>query len=108
MCIKNMDQLELPIQNYPHFHPLLNWLDSQKTKYQIELIRIAKDKTKSQYTKNTKEILLIAEGNGGIAIDEEVKLIKSGEIIYVRPNSLRSLISSKNNNLEVLSIQAIE
>ncbi|MGB4190977.1 MAG: hypothetical protein WBJ81_00300 [Rickettsiales bacterium] len=64
----------------------------------IEFFVIRANEVISTKTKNA-ELIIVAGGSGGVIIKGESNLIKTGDIIYVPENSLRSVANINYNEL---------
>ncbi len=70
----------------------------------IEFIIIKANEVISTKTKDA-EFIIVIKGSGGVIIKGESKLIKTGDVIYVSENSLRSIANINYNELlEVICI----
>ncbi len=54
--------------------------------------------------KNSVEIYYILQGKGIMHIDEEMEEVKSGQIVYIPPNSKQYLENTENEELKFLCI----
>jgi mannose-6-phosphate isomerase-like protein (cupin superfamily) len=77
-------------------------------KFKMTLMRIRAEEVMFRSTKNTEELIIIVGGSGGITINGEGALIKSGDIIYIPKNTIRSVANiNQEALLEVILITAI-
>jgi mannose-6-phosphate isomerase-like protein (cupin superfamily) len=83
----------------------VSYLVNNNLNCKVELIKIPTESTSSFCTKNSNEILVVVEGNGGIVINGNSSLVKNGDIIHIPSNSVRSISNLECQNLQVVSIR---
>lgn len=69
-----------------------------------ELVLIPKESVLLSSTGKNQEIIIAINGCGGIVINGFAELIKTGDIIHVYPNSIRSIANVEDEVLQVVSI----
>ncbi len=107
MILRNIDHFEFKLRNKNLLHLLLPWLKFNPQKHSIELIEVVKDSAVTLCTQNQREALIIIAGEGGVTIGAKGSLIKSGDLISVPANSVRSIANISDEPLYAVSIKYI-
>ena len=77
-------------------------------KFKMEFVKIRAEEVIFRSTKNTEELIIVVGGSGGITINGESKLIKTGDVIYIPKNVVRSIANiNQEELLQVILLTSI-
>jgi mannose-6-phosphate isomerase-like protein (cupin superfamily) len=82
-------------------HPLR---DDLKIRYSLAQAVVKPGKTTLLHRLKNSEVYYIVQGKGLMYIDDETKEIKSGEVVYIPPNSTQKIKNIGNEDLIFLCI----
>jgi mannose-6-phosphate isomerase-like protein (cupin superfamily) len=105
MYSRNIDSFEFKLENKKFIDLLLPWLQSNKEKYDIELISVQKDSAVTLCTENKRELIVVIGGEGSITISGSGSMLKFGDLICVPTYSVRSIANISDNPLYVISLK---
>jgi mannose-6-phosphate isomerase-like protein (cupin superfamily) len=72
--------------------------------YSLAYARLAPGEKSDKHLLKSNEVYYILEGVGEMTIDDETAIVEKGDIIDIPPNSVQSIKSIGDNDLEFLCI----
>ncbi len=100
MFLQNSNKYNFILTKQCNFHTLIPFIsEGEKHHWSVEYIKIAANEVVFNNTKNSEEIIIVIGGSGGATINGEGALIKAGNIIHFRKNTIRSLANVDEKEL---------
>lgn len=95
MTFENLDQNNFLLDEKFYFYPLVPFIkDGIKNEWKIEHIKIAAEEVLFNNTKDNAELIIVLSGSGGISIDGDCSLIKTGDLVHFPKNTVRSIANA--------------
>ncbi|MCT4635004.1 MAG: cupin domain-containing protein [Rickettsiales bacterium] len=103
MFIQNKDSFFLD-ENF-YFNQFIPFINKEKeNEWKINYLKIKTNEVLFHNTKDNDELIVILSGNGGITMNKESTLTKTGDLVHFPKNTIRSIANIKKEDLHVIII----
>lgn len=87
---------------FNHFMPFIT--EGKDNEWKIKYLKIKTNEVLFRNTNNNDELIIVLSGNGGITVNGEGSLIKTGDLIHLYKNTIYSIANIKKEELHVVFI----
>lgn len=103
MFLENQNSFLLDENLYfNQFMPFIT--EGKDNEWKIKHLKIKTDEVLFQNLKNNDELIVILSGKGGITINGESSLIKTGDLVHFSKNAVCSIANIEKEDIHVVSI----